>query len=164
MTRKLFLSIYSRPTHRIPIATPKNNPLNFIDPQGLDESPIIIWPPPNPFPSPPPPPVQPPNLTPWNLLGWGYGRYCGYNRAGPGLPIDTLDKACLKHDRCWWTADQAFCDIISRNRCNKDFCRSLKDAASSWCDCDYGAGTPGNATCKQAATQAQWLFCYAGTS
>lgn len=30
-----------------------------------------------------------------------YGKYCGPGHSGPGKPIDALDKACQKHDKCY---------------------------------------------------------------
>jgi len=30
-----------------------------------------------------------------------YGKYCGPGHSGPGTPIDALDKACQKHDKCY---------------------------------------------------------------
>ena len=30
-----------------------------------------------------------------------YGRYCGPGHSGPGKPIDRLDAACARHDKCY---------------------------------------------------------------
>jgi len=80
-----------------------NNVTNRIDPTGL--RPIlgvgigVIFPP--------------------NPLDWGYGRYCGGNKMGPGDPIDALDRCCQAHDDCLGTfADwiipfkRKYCDCV----------------------------------------------------
>jgi len=136
----------------------RNNPLSLVDPRGFDATPIIVWAPPS------PPPVAPPNIT-WDPFTFGYGRYCGYYRNGPGPPIDGLDYACQRHDRCWARWYNVACDIlIDFNKCNQDFCRDLKRAESSWCDLKYGKNTQASNTCKLAANRAQRLFCLAGAT
>ncbi|MGC5326030.1 phospholipase A2 family protein [Brevibacillus sp. SYSU BS000544] len=30
-----------------------------------------------------------------------YGRWCGLNCSGPGKPIDSVDRCCMKHDKCY---------------------------------------------------------------
>lgn len=45
-----------------------------------------------------------------------HGRYCGPGHSGPGNPIDTLDRICMEHDRCY--ASKGYgnrtCDVALR--------------------------------------------------
>lgn len=56
-----------------------------------------------------------------HFLGWGYGRYCGFSRNGPGAPIDEVDAACALHDSCIPTFKSA-CIPGRIKSCNLIFC------------------------------------------
>jgi RHS repeat-associated protein len=143
----------------------RNSPVILADPQGLDDTPIIhIWPPPLPPFRKPPPPVQPPVLS-WNPIQFEYGRYCGLNRNGPGPPIDCFDNACAKHDYCLAYPSMAVYDLtLGLCKCQRDFCRDIRNAESKCCDLNHGPNTPGSALCKRAAGMVGRLFCLAGAS
>ncbi|MCG7231811.1 hypothetical protein QPX08_06415 [Corynebacterium propinquum] len=32
---------------------------------------------------------------------FGYGNWCGPGHSGPGAPINTLDRICMNHDKCY---------------------------------------------------------------
>ena len=132
----------------------KNNPAVFADPSGLQVGDLL--PPFPPPPSvPPQPPVRPPNFT-INPLTWGYGRWCGLDRHGPGDWIDATDFACWKHDHCAANFWKAMCNW---NKCTEDLCKDATLAYDKLCDWKYPLGSPGGNDCKKAATHILALFC-----
>jgi len=134
----------------------RNSPSMFADPSGHDDGYHFPWPPPNdPFPPPIQPPVKPPNWT-YNPITWGYGRYCGWGRRGPGLPIDCLDAACAKHDKCLGTPRKVLTNYC---RCTKEICQSAMSAIRFCCGRDHGVGTPASFDCGRAAADIMFLFC-----
>ena len=138
----------------------RNNPVGFNDPSGLDEPPLIPpLLPPSLRPPPPPPPPPPPNLTS-NPLTFGYGRYCGGSRNGPGDPIDALDWACRKHDKCqatWWT-----CNPYHIVTCSTDLCYDAYNAWQKGCQIKYVGQTQKLATCLAASKDVMNFFCPLG--
>ncbi len=75
-------------------------------------------------------------IDPFGLFfGFGYGRYCGWSRRGPGDPIDEVDAACQKHDNCLAT----WADACKFKFCNVRF---LRDVARANCH--------GDKACKKA--------------
>jgi len=70
------------------------------------------------------------------LLGFGHGNWCGYSRSGEGgYPIDAVDAACEKHDKCLAT----WPDACKFKFCNVKFCADVA-----------GANCHGNKACKKA--------------
>jgi hypothetical protein len=89
------------------------------------------------------------------MFGWGYGKYCGWSKNGPGKPEDCLDAACKKHDNCvptwskcykWFSCAVSLC--IDAYKCRQAGC------AKSW---------PNNSEkqnkCEKAALTVEMLFC-----
>jgi len=70
------------------------------------------------------------------FLGFGHGNWCGYSRRGPGFPIDEVDAACMNHDYCLATWQDAckfkfcnfkFCREVARAKCHGDkACKKAK--------------------------------------
>lgn len=48
-----------------------------------------------------------------------YGNWCGGGHSGPGAPIDALDAACMRHDKCWASRGMYACS------CNREFTAEL---------------------------------------
>ena len=69
------------------------------------------------------------------FLGFGYGKYCGWSKRGPGDPEDAVDAACQKHDNCLARP----LDACKFKFCNVRFC---KDVAKAKCH--------GDKACKKA--------------
>ena len=42
-----------------------------------------------------------------------HGNYCGPNHSGPGAPIDTLDRLCQEHDKCYGQKGHHACSCDS---------------------------------------------------
>jgi RHS repeat-associated protein len=147
---------------------PGNNPIRAIDPSGFD-TPMRARPrkAPIPFSRRPPPPTY--LGTNWNLVGWGYGWYCGLFRMGPPKnltprpgPIDPLDLACQSHDQClatsrdFWTPEK---QIV----CNLILCCNAQNAFASGCARAYPTSDPYDIlsyfTCRQAAKDVMRFYC-----
>jgi RHS repeat-associated protein len=86
------------------------------------------------------------------FLGWGYGNYCDWSLRGQsGPPIDALDRACKKHDRCQSTVLTANpCHILY---CSLQLCLDAYEAQTKGC--------LGDPDCQRAAQQVRALFCAA---
>jgi hypothetical protein len=119
----------------------RNTPVRLIDPSGRQG-----WPPQRFNPSP-------------NPFRWAYGNWCGWFRSGQGGgPIDFLDWACRRHDRClgqWWSP------FVRLTPCTAQMCADLIFALEQGCYAQY-ADTPLELwTCEEAAGQAMSFFCSA---
>jgi len=128
------------------------------DPSGLDDGlPIQWWPPVGP--NPPlrlPPPVQPPNRTP-NPWTWAYGRWCGVYRCGPGEPIDAIDRACWRHDRC--VGPRSFGAAWRFWGCAVRLCSDARAAYYRGCGISWAGNPTARAACERAAADIMLLFC-----
>ncbi len=104
-----------------PYAYAANNPVTYVDPEGLQPRQTV---PPN-DPAWSPKPVRPP----WHGIsgfgsGFSYGSYCGSsNRQNPGkgiLPQDCVDACCQIHDRCLEAHYGAGFDPAGAHQCCDD--------------------------------------------
>ena len=134
----------------------RNNPVGFSDPSGLQPPLLPPLLPPGMRPPPPAPPPPPPYWT-LNPFTWGYGRYCGLWRVGPGDPIDAVDWACRRHDKCQATLWKAICNI---HICTFKLCDDAMWALNKGCEMKYGKTSPAGDDCKHAAGDIQVLFCF----
>jgi RHS repeat-associated protein len=92
------------------------------------------------------------------VLGFNYGRYCGFNKVGPGRPDDSLDAACQRHDRCLATWKE-WINPCLQIYCNNKLCDEARKALKSGCKADW----PGNPTkqkeCEAAAMAIAGALC-----
>lgn len=51
----------------------------------------------------------------------GYGNWCGPGHSGPGAPINTIDRLCQKHDKCYATRGYFACS------CDKELVQDIRD-------------------------------------
>ena len=96
------------------------------------------------------------------LLGFAYGRYCGYSgaaRCPPGSgpkPIDALDAACERHDCCqnrWWT-----CNPYHIAKCSCALCQEALDAWNGGWSQSH-ADDKKACACEKAAAMVGGFFC-----
>jgi RHS repeat-associated protein len=122
-------------------------PLIYMDPTGEQILPFPAIPGHN---TPPTPPIR--ITDPWQLIyGTGYGRWCGLFRAGQtGPPIDALDRACQKHDRCVAKVEDV-CPYWFP--CAAKLCSDAHDARVNGCAHDY----PNDANTRNDCQTAAWL-------
>lgn len=93
----------------------EGNPVNRVDPEGLQKKRVPSYDPHNPYPwfrkpfpwwwtTQPPHRLKPKGISHPFPDGWNYGSYCGQsniqNPSRQVLPQDALDACCQKHDRC----------------------------------------------------------------
>lgn len=58
-----------------------------------------------------------------------WGNWCGPLHSGPGAPVDLLDRACMRHDKCYsWGGGNCSCDKALIANIDKDFERMAADA------------------------------------
>ena len=92
------------------------------------------------------------------LFGFGYGKYCGWSRRGPGEPDDALDAACQKHDKCqatWLT-----CNPYHLSKCSLKLCEGAVDAIKFGCKQSYPPDQAAKRlACINAAYDVAKLFC-----
>jgi RHS repeat-associated protein len=91
------------------------------------------------------------------FLGFGYGKWCGFEKRGPELPIDALDYACRAHDFCLATWRQ-FLIPCHRRLCDTDLCIAATYEYFYGCD-----NSPDRAQCLDAAKKISALMCSVGT-
>ena len=90
------------------------------------------------------------------LLGFNYGNYCGWSAAGPGFPIDALDAACQRHDKCQAT----WSTVFKLGWCSQQLCDEAWDAYKFGCRQSYTCKDKTSiANCKEAAYWVAQLFC-----
>ena len=97
-------------------------------------------------------------LDPTGLLfGWGYGNYCGWSRRGQkGPPVDALDAACKRHDKCqasWWT-----CNPYHLAKCTGLLCSDAIKARRFGCAQSHTSSIKRH-ECRKAAFDVIALFC-----
>lgn len=95
------------------------------------------------------------------LFGYSYGKYCGFNNRGPGVPIDALDAACKKHDQCLGTVWQ-FINPINQGCCNAALCADAKKALQSGCAADWAGDPAKQKECEGNAMIVSGAFCALG--
>jgi RHS repeat-associated protein len=95
----------------------KNNPVTLFDPSGTQ--------------------VIPPNHT----------KYCGWDRRGPGDPVDCIDIACQKHDKCL----DKWSDCWKIGLCNGNLCWDAIYCLTIGCGLSL--------KCRWVALQIKALFC-----
>lgn len=55
----------------------------------------------------------------------GYGNWCGPGNSGPGAPINTLDRLCQQHDRCYGNRGYFSCS------CDRELIQGIRDNSFS---------------------------------
>jgi len=92
------------------------------------------------------------------LFGFGYGNYCGWSKRGQGgPPIDALDAACKRHDKCqatWWT-----CNPYHLSKCSFALCDEASDAKRFGCAQSHPNDAAKRDPCIEASKKVAALFC-----
>jgi RHS repeat-associated protein len=145
----------------------QNNPPRYSDPGGLEVGANLIV-----VPTKRPRPLPPTGIT--DPFRYGYGWYCGLNRKGPPRfyfppipPIDPLDAACKRHDKCLGSTFWEFCSIPRHSRCDNALCNEATDAKKAGCLAAYPIFTSPfyiikYQECIEAASAISTFFCTLG--
>ena len=75
----------------------------------------------------------------------GYGNWCGPGNSGPGEPVNTLDRLCQQHDRCYANRGYFACS------CDRELIQGIRDNRGNFNGFGENTAALAIATCFNSA-------------